>query len=281
MSELSRFSFNSETAKYWPVHELIDTAARRGLGGVGLWREPVQEAGIDRVAERIRSAGLQVTSLCRGGFFTAADATTRSRRIEDNRRALDEAARLGAQTLCLVCGGLPPGSRDLDGARQMVADAIAELAPVAGDLGVVLAIEPMHPMYCSDRSVISSLRQARLLAEEFPAEQVGVLVDAYHVWWDPDLFDELSLLGERIAGFQVCDWTVPLPAGVLTGRGMMGDGCIDLRKMRQAVEDSGYRGLTEVEIFNATLWQRPGEEIFDTACERYLAHVVEPLSAKG
>ncbi|MFI6375680.1 sugar phosphate isomerase/epimerase family protein [Streptomyces sp. NPDC050546] len=273
MSDLSRFSFNSETAKHWPLPDLIATAARRGLGGVGLWREPVQEAGVDRVAQQVRDAGLEVTSLCRGGFFPAADAATRRQRIEDNRRALDEAARLGAQTLCLVCGGLPPGSRDLPGARQMVADAIAELAPLAGELGVVLAIEPMHPMYCSDRSVISSLRQARLLAERFPAEQVGVLVDAYHVWWDPDLYDELALLGERIAGFQVCDWTVPLPAGVLTGRGMTGDGCIDLRGLSRAVEDSGYRGLTEVEIFSSDLWQRPGAEVFDLACERYLAHV--------
>lgn len=274
MSDLSRFSFNSQTAKHWPLRELIDSAARHGLGGVGLWREPVQEAGVDKVARQVRDAGLQVSSLCRGGFFPAADAAARRQRIEDNRRALEEAAQLGARILCLVCGGLPPGSRDLAGARQTVADAIAELAPTAGELGVLLAIEPMHPMYCSDRSVITSLRQARLLAERFPADQVGVLVDAYHVWWDPELNDELALLGERIAGFQVCDWTVPLPEGVLTGRGMMGDGCVDLRSLRQAVEAAGYDGLTEVEIFNAGLWQRPGKEVFDLSCERYLAHVV-------
>ncbi|MCQ4080853.1 sugar phosphate isomerase/epimerase [Streptomyces sp. RB6PN25] len=274
MSDLSRFSFNSETARHWPLPELIDAAARSGLGGVGLWREPVQETGIDRIARLVRAVGVVVTSLCRGGFFTAADAAARRDRIDDNRRAVEEAARLGARTLVLVCGGLPPGSRDLAGARRMVADAIAELAPFAGEHGVVLAIEPMHPMYCSDRSVISSLRQARLLAEQFPADQVGVLVDAYHVWWDPGLFDELALLGQRTAGFQVCDWITPLPAGVLTGRGMMGTGCIDLRTLRQAVERSGYRGLTEVEIFNAYLWELPGHEVLAQACRRYLAHVV-------
>ncbi|GGO93110.1 sugar phosphate isomerase/epimerase family protein [Wenjunlia tyrosinilytica] len=273
MSDLSRLSFNSQTAKHWPLPELIDAAGRGGLGGVGLWREPVREAGIDRVAHLVRSAGLEVTSLCRGGFFTAADAATRQERIDDNRRAVEEAALLGARTLVLVCGGLPSGSRDLAGARGMVADAIAELAPFAGDHGVVLAIEPMHPMYCSDRSVVSTLRQARRLAERFPPEQVGVLVDAYHVWWDPELVDELALLDGRIAGFQVCDWVTPLPAGVLTGRGMMGDGVIDLGALRREVERSGYSGLTEVEIFNARLWQRAGHEVLAEACRRYLAHV--------
>lgn len=273
MSELSRFAFNSQTTKHWPLTNLIDAVARRGLGGVGLWREPVQEAGIERVASLARSAGVEVTSLCRGGFFTAADAATRRQRIEDNRRAIDEAAHLGARTLVLVCGGLPSGSRDLMEARRMVADAIAELAPYARARGVILAIEPMHPMYCSDRSVISSLRQARQLVEHFPADQVGVLIDAYHVWWDPDLFDEIALLGQRIAGFQVCDWTTPLPRGVLTGRGMMGQGCIDLRALRRAVQSAGYQGLIEVEIFNAELWQQPGEEVFATACEQYLVHV--------
>ncbi|NLU71425.1 sugar phosphate isomerase/epimerase [Streptomyces sp. HNM0575] len=271
---MSHFSFNSQTAKRWPLPQLIDAAARLGLGGVGLWREPVQRTGIDEVASLVRSTGLEVTSLCRGGFFPASEETARRARIDDNRRAIEEAARLGARTLALVCGGLPPGSRDLAGARHMVADAIAELAPHAGDHGVTLAVEPMHPMYCSDRSVITSLRQARLLAEHFPACQVGVLVDAYHVWWDPELFDELSLLGPRIAGFQVCDWVTPLPEGVLTGRGMIGHGCIDLRALQHAVYDAGYRGLTEVEIFNAQLWDRPGEEVLTAVCRQYRAHVV-------
>ncbi|MGW5445122.1 sugar phosphate isomerase/epimerase family protein [Streptomyces asiaticus] len=274
MSDLSRLSFNSQTAKNWPLPELIEAAARGGLGGVGLWREPAQRTGIERVAHLVRSAGLEVTSLCRGGFFTAPDAAARRDRIDDNRRAIEEAALLGAQSLVLVCGGLPPGSRDLAGARGMVADAIAELAPFAGEHGVVLAIEPMHPMYCSDRGVISSLRQARLLAERFPAGQVGVLVDAYHVWWDPELAAELASLGPRIAGFQVCDWVTPLPAGVLTGRGMVREGVIDLRALRREVERSGYRGLTEVEIFSTRLWERPGPEVLAETCRQYLAHVV-------
>ncbi len=271
---MKRFSLNQATTKKWTVAEAVAGCARAGVTGIGLWREPVAEYGLDRSAKLVRDAGLRVTSLCRGGFFTGATAAERARSLDDNRRAVDEAATLGTDVLVLVSGGLPVGSRDIDGARAQVADALGELGPYAGERGVRLAIEPLHPMFCSDRCVISTLGQAVTLASRFPVEQVGVVVDVYHLWWDPDLYTEIARAAGRIASFQVCDWVTPLPAGVLEGRGMIGDGCIELRRMREAVEAAGYTGPIEVEIFNTEWWNTPGTEVLDLAIARYREHVL-------
>lgn len=272
---MKRFSLNQATTQNWPLPDVAAASAGAGLSWIGLWREPVQEYGPDRAAKLVADAGLRVSSLCRGGFFTAADPADRRRRIDDNRRAIDEAATLGADVLVLVSGGLPEGSRDLDGARAMVRDGLADLAPYAGERGVRLAIEPLHPMFCSDRCVVSSLGQAVDLAEQFPATQVGVVVDAYHVWWDPDVYAQIARAGAggRILSYQVCDWITPLPAGVLTGRGMMGDGVIELRRLREACDAAGYDGPIEVEIFNDDLWAQPGPSVLETAIDRYREHV--------
>lgn len=273
---MNRFSLNQATTRNWPLAEVVAASAAADLSWIGLWREPVQEFGIDRAAKLVADAGLRVSSLCRGGFFTAPDPAARRERIADNRRAIDEAAALGTDVLVLVSGGLPDGSRDLDGARAMVVDGLAELAPYAGDHGVRLAVEPLHPMFCSDRCVVSTLGQALDLAEQFPATQVGVVVDAYHVWWDPDVYRQIARAGagERITSYQVCDWITPLPAGVLTGRGMMGDGSIDLRRLREACDAAGYDGPIEVEIFNDDLWAEPGPDVLDLAMARYREHVL-------
>jgi sugar phosphate isomerase/epimerase len=271
---LERFSFNQATAKYWSLPEVVEGCARSGVPGIGLWREPVAEHGLERTAKLVRDAGLRVTTLCRGGFFTAAEPGERAARLDDNRRALDEAAMLGTDVLVLVSGGLPEGSRDIDGARAQVADALAELGPYAAERGVRLAIEPLHPMFCSDRCVIATLGQAVAMAEQFPVDQVGVVVDVYHLWWDPAVYADIQRAGPRIASFQVCDWTTPLPEGALLGRGMMGDGCIELRRLREAVDVAGYGGPIEVEIFNADLWDAPGDEVLELAITRYLEHVV-------
>ena len=270
---MNRFSLNQATTKHWPLENVVAASASAGLEWIGLWREPVQEYGVERAAKLVRDAGLAVSSLCRGGFFTAADGAERRRRLDDNRRAVDEAAALGTEVLVLVGGGLPEGSRDLDGARAMVRDGIAELAPYAGERDVRLAIEPLHPMFCSDRCVVSSLGAALDLAEQFPAEQVGVVVDAYHVWWDADVYRQIARAGARIASYQVGDWVVPLPADVLLGRGMIGDGSIELRRLREACDEAGYDGPVEVEIFNAELWNAPGEEVLRKALERYVLHI--------
>ncbi|MCC0574686.1 sugar phosphate isomerase/epimerase family protein [Streptomyces californicus] len=272
--DLARLSINQETIKQWSLEELAEGCAKAGVGHVGLWRAPVQAYGVERTARLLSDAGIGVTSLCRGGFFTALDPAERARALDDNRAAIDEAAALSTDTLVLVSGGLPPGSRDLHGARERVADALAELAPYAAERGVRLAIEPLHPMFASDRCVVSTLGQALDLAERFPAEQVGVVVDTYHLWWDDRAPADIARAGAggRIHAFQLADWITPLPAGVLLGRGQLGDGSVDFRAFRSAVESAGYDGPIEVEIFNEALWAREGAEVLAEVAERYVRH---------
>jgi sugar phosphate isomerase/epimerase len=271
---VNRYSLNQATTKYWPLEEVVAASTRAGLSWIGLWREPIQEYGVERSAKLVADAGLRVSSLCRSGFFTATDPVERRAKVAENRRAIDEAAALGTGVLVLVSGGLPAGSRDLDGARGMVRDGLAELAPYAEERGVRLAVEALHPMFCSDRCVVSSLGGALDLTEQFPSSQVGVIVDAYHLWWDADLYRQIARAGDRICSYQVSDWVVPLPADTLLGRGMMGDGSIELRRLREACDAAGYDGPIEVEIFNQKLWDAPGQEVFDLALARYQEHVI-------
>ncbi|AEN10106.1 MULTISPECIES: sugar phosphate isomerase/epimerase family protein [unclassified Streptomyces] len=272
--ELSRLSVNQETVRQLSLPELAESCAKAGVGQVGLWRAPVREYGIERAGKLMKDAGLTVTSLCRGGFLTATGPAERARALEDNRAAVDEAAGVGTDTLVLVSGGLPPGDKDLHGARERIADALAELAPYAGERGVRLAIEPLHPMFASDRCVVSTLSQALDLAERFPAEQVGVVVDAYHIWWDDQVPAQIARAGAggRIHSFQLADWITPLPAGVLVGRGQLGDGSVDFRSLRRHVEATGFDGPIEVEIFNEDLWARDGAEVVAEVAARYLEH---------
>ncbi|PVC91578.1 sugar phosphate isomerase/epimerase family protein [Streptomyces sp. CS014] len=272
--DLARLSINQETIKQWSLPELAEGCGKAGIDKVGLWRAPVQAYGVERTARLLADAGIGVTSLCRGGFFTALDPAERARALDDNRVAIDEAAALSTDTLVLVSGGLPPGSRDLHGARERVAEALAELAPYAAARGVRLAIEPLHPMYASDRCVVSTLAQALDLAERFPAEQVGVVVDTYHLWWDDRAPEQIARAGAggRIHSFQLADWVTPLPAGVLLGRGQLGDGSVDFRAFRRDVEASGFDGPIEVEIFNEALWARDGAEVLAEVAERYVQH---------
>ncbi|MEV6736685.1 sugar phosphate isomerase/epimerase family protein [Streptomyces sp. NPDC051104] len=264
------------TVKQLSMSELVDACQELGVRGVGLWREPVQSHGLEATAKLVRDAGLTVTTLCRGGFFTAIDPEERARALDDNRRAVDEAATLGTDTLVLVSGGLPAGSRDLRGARERIADALAELGPYAAERGVRLAIEPLHPMYASDRCVVSTLAQALDLAERFPAEQVGVTVDTYHIWWDDTAPEQIARAGAggRIHTFQLADWTTPLPEGVLNGRGQIGDGAVDMREWKGYVESAGYTGPIEVELFNDGLWARDGREVLADTVERFVEHVI-------
>ncbi|MER5846037.1 sugar phosphate isomerase/epimerase family protein [Streptomyces sp. NPDC002012] len=269
-----RLSINQETIKQWSLPELAEGCVKAGVDKVGLWRAPVQEYGIERTARLLADSGLSVTSLCRGGFFTAIDPAERARALDDNRAALDEAAALSTDTLVLVSGGLPAGSKDLHGARERIADALGELAPYAAERGVRLAIEPLHPMFASDRCVVSTLSQALDIAERFPAEQVGVVVDTYHIWWDDQVAAQIARAGAggRIHSFQLADWITPLPAGVLVGRGQLGDGAVDFRAFRSLVEATGFDGPIEVEIFNEDLWARDGAEVLAEVASRYAEH---------
>jgi len=274
LGDLSRFSVNQMTVKQLSMPELVAACVELGVPGVGLWREPVQSYGVDATAKLIRGAGLAVTTLCRGGFFTAIDPQERARALDDNRRAVDEAAALGTDTLVLVSGGLPAGSKDLHGARERIAEALAVLGPYAEERGVRLAIEPLHPMYAADRCVVSTLTQALDLAERFPAHQVGVTVDTYHIWWDDNAPAQIARAGAggRIHTFQLADWTTPLPQGVLNGRGQIGDGSIDMREWKGYVEAAGYTGPIEVELFNDGLWARDGREVLRETARRFVEH---------
>ncbi|MGY6018186.1 sugar phosphate isomerase/epimerase family protein [Streptomyces spinosirectus] len=262
------------TVKQLSMPELVAACVELGVPGVGLWREPVQSYGVGATAKLVRGAGLTVTTLCRGGFLTAIDAQERSRALDDNRRAVDEAAALGTDTLVLVSGGLPAGSKDLHGARERIAEALAVLGPYARERGVRLAVEPLHPMYAADRCVVSTLTQALDLAERFPADQVGVTVDTYHIWWDDQAPAQIARAGAggRIHTFQLADWTTPLPQGVLNGRGQIGDGSIDMREWKGYVEAAGYTGPIEVELFNDGLWARDGREVLRETARRFVEH---------
>jgi sugar phosphate isomerase/epimerase len=270
---MERLSVNQWTVRSWGVRELAGGCARHGIGAAGLWREPVAEFGLARSAKLTRDAGIRVSSLCRGGFFGRAGW------LDDNRAAIDEAAALGAACLVLVAGGLPDNSKRLSAARQHAADAIAQLVPYAEDRGVRLALEPMHPMYCADRGVLSTLSQALDVAAAHPPQTVGVIVDTFHLWWDPEVTAQVSRAGRegRIAGFQVSDFLMPLPADVLLGRAMMGDGVIDFGPLCRAVAAAGYAGDVEVEIFNADVWAADPDAVLTRLKDRYLALIANEM----
>lgn len=261
-----RLSLNQKTTERWTLEEAVSGCAAAGLHWIGLWREHVAPIGVQQAAAIVAEAGLSVSTLCRGGFFPAPSRQGWEEAVAENRSVVDEAAALRTDTVVLVCGGVAGG--DLDASRRQVAEGIAAVAPYAADRGIRLAIEPLHPMYCADRSVIVTLGQALDLAEQFPAETVGVVVDTFHVWWDPDLWHQIARAGSRIFSYQVCDWLDPLP-DVLMGRGMMGDGVIDFGPITEAVEAAGYRGPIEVEIFNADVWATPGDRVLATMIERF------------
>jgi sugar phosphate isomerase/epimerase len=280
---LARLSLNQKTIPRWSMPDVVDGCAKAGISSIGLWREPVAAYGLARTVRLMDDAGLRVSSLCRGGFLTSIDPAQWAAGIGDNLRAVDEAAALHAECLVLVVGGMPPGSTDLAGARARVQEALAVIAPAARERGVRLALEALHPMFCADRSVLSTLRQALRLAElteaTLPGSRdgrptVGVAVDAYHLWWDPELALAIDEAGSRILSFQVSDWVLPLAADVLLARGMMGDGQIDLRGMRVLVESAGYAGDIEVEIFNQGIWDADPDLVLDTVVQRYLEHVL-------
>jgi sugar phosphate isomerase/epimerase len=277
----SLLSINTATVRVqWRLPEIIAGLARHGIRGISPWRDQVAAAGRKDSAARIRDAGLGVTGLCRGGMFPAEDRQGRQAALDDNRRAVDEAAELRARCLVLVVGGLPKDragrivSKDLAGARSMVRDGLGELLDYARGAGVPLAIEPLHPMYAADRACVNTLAQANDLCDELaPKGQdgLGVAVDVYHVWWDPALRREIERAGaaDRLFAYHICDWLVPT-RDLLNDRGMMGDGVIDLPLIRGWMESAGYRGLHEVEIFSAdNWWRRDPDEVLLTCRRRH------------
>jgi len=259
-TDLARLSLNQATCEACVAHQVPH---------IGVWRHKLEGDSEEIWGKRIRDAGLGCSSLCRGGMFPAATAEERRRHIEDNLKAIDQAVGLGTDLLVLVCGG--QGGCDLDSARAMVLDGIGAIERHAAKCGVRLAIEPLHPMFTADRSVIVTLEHANDFCEKLDVAHVGVAIDAYHVWWDPHVYREIGRARGRILGFHVNDWIAP-PPDVLRGRGMMGDGVIELKRLRAAVEEAGYTGPIEVEIFNERLWSKPALEIVERVKKAYLAN---------
>jgi sugar phosphate isomerase/epimerase len=268
MSLLQRLSFNQMTADPWSLEEVVRNCSISDIPYIGVWRHKLGDDAA-KASATIRREGLRVSSLCRGGWFSAPTAEERRKRIADNRLAIEEAALLGAPVLVIVSG--PADGQTLD-ARATVLDGLLEVLPDAERAGVTLGIEPLHPMYAAERSVVVTLKQANDLADQLSSSAAGVVVDVFHVWWDPEVMHEIERARGRIAGFHVSDWPVPLP-GILMGRAMMGDGVIALRKLRQAVDAAGYNGPIEVEIFNEEIWKTADDKLIKRIQQRFLEHV--------
>lgn len=268
-----RLSLNTATVRQqWTLDKIIDGCARHEIRGISPWRDQVQALGLERAAQLIRSNELTVSGYCRGGMFPGVDDAARRAADDDNRRAVDEALAVNAACLVLVVGGLPGDSKDIAGARSQVRDGLGRLLDYSRRAGMPLAIEPLHPMYAADRACVNTLAQANDLCDELGDDGLGIAVDLYHTWWDPQFYAQIERAGrKRILGFHICDWLVPT-RHLLLDRGMMGDGVIDIRAARLAVEALGYTGAHEVEIFSQEWWQRDPDTVLATCKARHLAH---------
>jgi sugar phosphate isomerase/epimerase len=269
MSLLDRLSFNQMTADPWPLERAVSQCSQNEVPYIGVWRHKLG-ADVAKDSALIRSEGLRVSSLCRGGWFSAPTAAERRERIADNRLAIEQAAILGTSVLVIVSG--PANGQTLADARATVLDGLQEVLPDAEKAGITLGIEPLHPMYAAERSVVVTLKQANDMAEQLASPAAGVVIDAFHVWWDPDVMPQIERARGRIAGFHVSDWPVPLP-GILMGRVMMGDGVIELRRLREAVDATGYNGPIEVEIFNDEVWKNADDGLMPLIRRRFVEHV--------
>lgn len=270
LSDLSKLCIHTMTTKPWPLAETIAGYTEAGVPAITVWRQHIEPQGVVESARMLRDSGLNVVSLCRGGFFPALSAGDRAAALDDNRRAIDEAAAIGAPLVVLVCGAVP--GLPLDEGRKQIAEGIAAVAPHARDAGVKLSIEPLHPMYADSRSAVNTLEQANDMAEALDHPMVGVTVDVFHLWWDPCLEREIARAGKNILSFHVCDWRTPT-RDLLNDRGLMGEGCIPISQIRGWVEDAGFSGYNEVEIFSSHYWSMDQGEYVEKIKTAYLEHV--------
>jgi sugar phosphate isomerase/epimerase len=269
--DASHLCIHTITTKPWNVEEAIEAYSQAGIGGITVWREALEGRQPLQVGERIRRAGLSVVSLCRGGFFPSRQSSDRQRAIADNLRAIDQAAQLGAPLLVLVCGA--DAGQPLSVSRRQIKEAIAEILPHAAACGVRLGIEPLHPMYADTRSAINTLEQANDICEKFDSASLGVVLDVYHLWWDPHLEREIRRCGKagRLFAFHICDWMTPTQ-DLLYDRGLMGEGCIPLVQIRDWVQTAGFTGFHEVEIFSRRHWARSQVEFLKDIIQAYLKY---------
>ena len=270
--DYSRLCIHTITTRPWPIEKAAGSFARSGIGGISVWREALEGRQVAVVRRMLQELNLDIVSLCRGGFFPSTDQARRKAAIENNLKAIDEAEALGAPLVVLVCGSAPDQS--LTESRKQIRDGIAACLEYAGAAKVRLAIEPLHPMYAGDRSAINTLEQANDMAESLNSPWVGIALDVYHVWWDPQLEKEIARCGMNgnLAAFHVCDWKIPT-LDMLNDRGLMGEGCINIRQIRSWVESAGFSGYREVEIFSNRYWKEDQDQFLEKIRLAYLEHV--------
>ena len=271
LKDLSRLCIHTITTKPWDIETAARNYAAAGVAGITVWRDALEGKNIQHTGSMLRELNLEIVSLCRGGFFPHKDRAERVRAIDDNKKAIDEAAALGAPLIVLVCGASP--GQSLEESRNQIAEGIAAVIPYARAANIRLAIEPLHPMYADTRSAINTLEQANDMAEQLNSETVGVAIDVYHLWWDPALKSEIERCGKNnhIFAFHICDWKSPT-TDLLLDRGLMGEGCINIRQIRSWVEDSGFTGFNEVEIFSKKYWEGDQAIFLNKITEAYLDH---------
>jgi sugar phosphate isomerase/epimerase len=271
IKDLSKLCVHTITTKPWTIEEAAEKFGEAGIGGISIWRDTLQGRDIAKTGDFVRACGMEIVSLVRGGFFPSFDSTKRKEALQDNRKAIDEAESLGAPMIVLVCGAEPRVS--LETSRDQIRAGIEAVLPYAEQAGVKLAIEPLHPMYADIRSAINTMAQANDMAEHFNSDFVGVAVDVYHLWWDPDLENEVERCGKNnnLFAFHICDWLNPT-VDMLNDRGLMGDGIIHIKQIRGWVEETGFDGFNEVEIFSNKHWQEDQHEFLDKILHAYLNH---------
>jgi sugar phosphate isomerase/epimerase len=269
---MDRLCLHTITTKPWDIEKAAAEYAAHGVKGITVWRDTLENRNIAKTGELLREKGLSIVSLCRGGFFPSTDSSKRKAAIDENRKAIDEAYRLGTDLIVLVCGADP--GQSLDDSRQQIHDGICAVLPDANAAGVRLAIEPLHPMYADTRSAINTIGQANDMAEKINSPNLGVAVDIYHLWWDPSLEAEIKRCGmnDHLFAFHVCDWKSPT-VDMLNDRGLMGEGCIPIKKIRSWVEDTGFNGFIEVEIFSTIYWKTDQSEFLNKVIKAYNEHV--------
>lgn len=267
MLSAARLSLNTVTVReQWNLQQCIDGCLRHGLGGIGPWRDIIHAVGVDNAARMLRDSGLVVSGLCRGGWFTAEGALTQAV-LDDNKRAVDEAVAIGSECLVMVVGGLPEGSRDIESSREVVKEGLAKTLDYARTVAMPIAIEPLHPMYAGDRACMNTTAQALDICDDL-GNGIGVALDVYHIWWDPEIIAQIKRAGrDRILAFHICDWLVPT-RNLLSDRGMMGDGVADIAGLRAAVERQGFDGHVEVEIMSDIWWKTDPDTVLATIVER-------------
>ena len=266
--DLSKLCIHTITTKPWKIEDAAKNFSKAGIKGITVWRDALEGKNIKQTGQMLRDHDLSIVSLCRGGFFAHKDLNKRKEAIDDNRRAIEEAAKLETSMVVLVCGADP--SQSLEESRKQILDGIAAVIPDASAVRIKLTIEPLHPMYADTRSAINTLARANDMAEELNSPWVGVAVDAYHLWWDPFLEKEIRRCGENgnLAAFHICDWKVPT-TDMLLDRGLMGEGCIPVKKIRSWVEAAGFKGFNEVEIFSNAYWKEDQSEFLKKIIRAY------------